>query len=253
MKLFKSLFAAEMQVRLHDFFNVFFALIFPVMMLFLFGTIFEGGVYPNGSPMVDASVPAYCAMIMGVTGLMDLPLTLAHNYSSGIYKHFDATPAGKERVMLAELASEFVLTLLGIGILILCGTAFFDLHIHGTAVAVLGSIVLGASSTFATGFLFAAITKNPRITQLLSFVTYFVSIFLSGATLPSFLFPGPVRRLADCLPMTYTVDLLQKAFAGASAASCVQDALVLTTVGSVCAVLAFFLYRRRDWALSQTS
>ena len=44
---------------------------------------------------MDVSVPAYSAMIIGVTGLMAFPLTLAGYKESRIYKRFDATPAGR--------------------------------------------------------------------------------------------------------------------------------------------------------------
>lgn len=64
----------KMQLRLftRDFFSFFFALVFPVLMLFLFGGIFENTPIYDGADvkMMDMSVPAYSVMVMGVTGLM---------------------------------------------------------------------------------------------------------------------------------------------------------------------------------------
>lgn len=61
------------------FFSFFFALVFPVLMLLLFGSIYGNTPIYDGADVgtMDISVPAYAVMIMGVTGLMSFPLTLS--------------------------------------------------------------------------------------------------------------------------------------------------------------------------------
>lgn len=79
MKRFAIVFKTEFILFLRDFFGVFFALAFPVLMLLIFGGIYGNEpVYPGAATgIMDASVPAYSVMVMGVTGLMSFPLTLA--------------------------------------------------------------------------------------------------------------------------------------------------------------------------------
>lgn len=83
---------------MRDCFSCFFALAFPVLMLLLFGGIYGNTPIYDGAEirMMDISVPAYSAMVIGVTGLMSLPLTLSGYKERKIYKRFNATPVGKK-------------------------------------------------------------------------------------------------------------------------------------------------------------
>lgn len=79
MKRFAVIFKMELRLFMRDFFSFFFTLVFPVLMLLLFGGIFGNTPIYEGADvrMMDVSVPAYTVMVMGVTGLMSLPLTLS--------------------------------------------------------------------------------------------------------------------------------------------------------------------------------
>ena len=94
MEPFLTICQVEFVVFNPDFFGFFFTLVFPTMMLVLFGSIYGNNpIYPGAEVgMIDVSVPAYCVMVIGVTGLMSLPLTLAEYKEKKIYKRFDATP-----------------------------------------------------------------------------------------------------------------------------------------------------------------
>ena len=63
----------ESKLFLREPVGAFFTLIFPLMMLFLFGSIYgnEPSAFFNGYGQVDISVPAYTAMIIATTGLWD--------------------------------------------------------------------------------------------------------------------------------------------------------------------------------------
>ena len=98
MKKFAVICNIEFRLFVRDFFCFFFALVFPVLMLLLFGGIFGNAPIYEGADMgmMDATVPAYAVMVIGVTGLMSLPLTLSGYKEKKIYKRFDATPARSE-------------------------------------------------------------------------------------------------------------------------------------------------------------
>lgn len=98
MKRFMTIFEIELRLFTRDFFGFFFTLVFPVLMLLLFGGIYGNTPIYEGADlrMMDVSVPAYSVMVIGVTGLMSLPLTLAGYKEKKIYKRFDASPVGKK-------------------------------------------------------------------------------------------------------------------------------------------------------------
>ena len=103
MNCFTALFKMEMRLFTRDFFGFFFALVFPVMMVLLFGGIYGNEPVYGGFGMMDITVPAYATMVTGVTGIMSLPITLAGYKERKIYKRFDASPAGKKNVIAAQV------------------------------------------------------------------------------------------------------------------------------------------------------
>lgn len=249
MKKFAVICKIEFVLFLRDFFGFFFTLVFPVMMLVLFGSIYGNEpLYPGaGAGAMDISVPAYSVMVIGVTGLMAFPLTLSECKEKKIYKRYDASPVGKKNIMLAQIAVNIVMTLIGISLLLIAGRILYQVEIQGSFVTVCTAVVLSVAAMFSMGFLFTAVGKDAKITNLLCYVFYFVMLFLSGATIPDMLFPDSVKKAAGFLPMTYAVDLMQGVFAGGNLGEYKKELGVLGAVTAVFIVVGAGLYKRKDW------
>jgi len=224
MKGFATICKIELRLFTRDFFSFFFALVFPVLMLFLFGGIYGNTPIYEGADvkMMDVSVPAYSVMVIGVVGLMSLPLTLSGYKEKRIYKRFDATPVGKKSIIAAQVFINFMMTLIGILILLIAGTFFYHIQIKGDFLSICAGV-------------------------LFSIATYFIMLFLSGATMPDMLFPDTIKRISGFLPMTYAVDLMQGVFAGDSLSLHGKELLILGLVAAVGSVIGAILYRRKDW------
>lgn len=239
----------EFLLLVRNFFGFFFGLIFPLMMLVLFGTIFGNNpIAPDsGLRMMDLSIPGYSVMVMGVAGLMSFPLTLAECKEKKIYKRFDATPVGKKHIILAQITVNLLLTVLGIAILLIAGRFLYQVQMKGSVLAIGMAGLLSIAAMFSMGFLFTAVGKDAKITHLLCYLFYFIMLFLSGATMPAMLFPESVRKLSKLLPMTYAVDLMQGVFAGDSLVMHGRELLVLGVLTVAFFGLGALLYTRRDW------
>ncbi len=250
MKRFAIICKTEFLLFLRDFFGFFFTLVFPVLMLLLFGGIYGNApFYPGGEVgMMDISVPAYAVMVIGVTGLMAFPLTLAECREKKIYKRYDATPVGKRQIMTAQAAVNVIMTFIGIVILLIAGILLYHIQIKGSVPAVCVSFAVSILAMFSMGFLFTAIGRDAKITNLLCYLCYFVMLFLSGATIPDMLFPKTVKTIAGFLPMTHAVDLMQGIFAGDSLMQHGKELLILGIVTLVFSAAGAILYRRKDWA-----
>lgn len=241
----------KMQLRLftRDFFSFFFALVFPVFMLVLFGSIYGNTpIYPGAElKMMDVSVPAYSVMVMGVTGFMSLPLTLAGYKEKKIYKRFDATPVGKKSIMLAQILVNLIMTLIGIAVLFIAGILFYHVQVKGTFLSVCVGMLFSIAAMFSMGFLFTAVGRDLKSTQLLCYLCYFVMLFLSGATMPDLLFPDAVKTFSHFLPMTYAVDFMQGVCAGDGLGLHGKELLILGLLTIFCTVVGGILYGRKDW------
>lgn len=249
MKTFAALCKMELRLFTRDFFSFFFALVFPVLMLLLFGGIYGNTPIYNGADvkMMDISVPAYAVMITGVTGLMALPLTLAGYKEKKIYKRFDATPAGKKSVILAQVFANLIMTLLGISILLIFGKLLYNIQIKGDFPSICLGILFSIAAMFSMGFLFTAIGQDLKSTSLLCYLFYFIMLFLSGATMPDMLFPDTIKKLSALLPMTYAVDFMQGVFAGDSPGAHGKELLILGLLSVICIAAGCILYRKKDW------
>ncbi|MEH2943534.1 ABC transporter permease [Lachnospiraceae bacterium KK002] len=249
MKVFTVICKTELKLFLRDFFSFFFALVFPVLMLLLFGGIYGNAPVYEGTDtgMMDISVPAYAVMVTGVTGLMSLPLTLSGYREKKIYKRFDATPAGKKSIISAQIFISFLMTLAGIAILTAAGILLYQIQIKGSFLSVLTGLLFSIAAMFSMGFLFTAIGWDLKSTSLLCYLCYFIMLFLSGATMPDFMFPDTIKKISSFLPMTYAVDLMQGVFAGDNLSLHGKELSILGAVAVICTAIGAALYRRRDW------
>lgn len=249
MKKFLVICKIELLLFIRDFFSFFFALVFPILMLLLFGNIFGNTPIYNGSniKMMDISVPSYSVMVMGVTGLMSLPLTLAGYKEKKIYKRFDATPVGKKSIMFAQVAVNLIMTLIGISILLIVGKLLYHIQIKGSFLSICLGILFSMTAIFSMGFLFTAIGRDLKSTTLLCYLFYFVMLFLSGATMPDIMFTDSIKKISAFLPMTYAVDLMQGVFAGDNLNLHETELLILGLLAVTCTVIGAVLYRKKDW------
>lgn len=250
MKGFAVICKMELRLFMREFFSFFFTLVFPVLMLLIFGSIYGNTPIYDGSDvgMMDISVPAYSVMVIGVTGLMSLPLTLAGYKEKKIYKRFDATPVGKKSIMLAQVFVNLTMTLIGISILLIAGKLLYQIQIRGAFLSICVSMLFSIGAIFSMGFLFTAVGRDLKSTTLLCYLFYFIMLFLSGATMPDMMFPDTLKKISALLPMTHAVDLMQGVFAGDSLGLHGTELLILGSLTVVCTAAGAALYRKKDWA-----
>lgn len=250
MKGFAVICKMESRLFMREFFSFFFTLVFPVLMLLIFGSIYGNTSIYDGADvgMMDISVPAYSVMVIGVTGLMSLPLTLAGYKEKKIYKRFDATPVGKKSIMLAQVFVNLTMTLIGIAILLIAGKLLYQIQIRGAFLSICVSMLFSIGAIFSMGFLFTAVGRDLKSTTLLCYLFYFIMLFLSGATMPDMMFPDTLKKISALLPMTHAVDLMQGVFAGDSLGLHGTELLILGSLTVVCTAAGAVLYRKKDWA-----
>jgi len=201
----------EAKLYLREPVATFFTLAFPLMMLFLFGSIYGNEPTPffGGRGTVDVSVPAYMAMIIGTVGLLSITINVSTYRERGILRRYRATPLRPAAILAAQVAVNFVMTLLGALLLVVAAKLVYSLRFDGNALSVLGAFTLSTMSFFAAGFLLASLAPTARVANVLGMIIFYPNLFLSGATLPKEIFPDTVRLISRFVPLTYVVELLQ--------------------------------------------
>jgi ABC-2 type transport system permease protein len=201
----------EVKLYLREPMAAFFTLIFPLMMLFIFGSIYgnEPTSFFDGRGSVDVSVPAYMAMIIGTVGLISIAINVSMYREKGILRRYRATPLRPQTILIATVLVNFVATFLGTLLLIVAAKVVYNLRFEGNALAVLVSFILSCLSFFSLGFVIAGLAPTARVAQTVGMVIFYPMLFLSGAAIPQESMPETVRSVARFLPLTHVVNLLQ--------------------------------------------
>lgn len=235
----------EGKLFLRNYINVFFLLLFPSLILLLFGGMFgnEPAAIFGGYGTVDVSVPAYAGMIISVTGLMCLPLTLSEYREKKILKRFRATPLSPHYVIIAQIGVNLLMTVVGMLLLFITARIVFDLHFMGDFLPVVAVFLFSTLSIFSLGFLIAAVAPNMMAATAIAYLVYFPMLFLTGATIPIEMMPETMQKIAAVLPVTHVVKAMKAVWLGESIASVSNSLLLLAGITVVCYFLSFKLFR----------
>ena len=206
----------EAKLFLREPVGAFFTLVFPLMFLFLFGSISGNQPTPmfGGQRMIDTAIPTLTAMIIGTTGLMSTTITMATYRENGVLRRLRTTPVSPLVVMIAQVAVVFTMTSLGMLLLAIAGKLVFHVRFEGNAFSLLGGFTLGSLSFFGIGFILAGTMPTARTAQIVAMVLMYPMLILSGAAWPRELMPATVQKISAFVPLTYVVNLLRGLWIG---------------------------------------
>jgi len=206
----------EAKLFLREPMGAFFTLAFPLMMLFLFGSIYgnEPTAMFGGHGTIDVSIPAYTAMIIATSGLMSITITMAAYRENGVLRRLRTTPISPFIILAAQVIVIFTMTCLGMLLLIVAGKLVYHIRFEGNALSVLGGFVLSSLSFFTLGFVLAGLMPTARTAQVVGMVILYPMLFLSGAGFPRELLPDAIKKVSAFLPLTYVVNLLRGLWIG---------------------------------------
>lgn len=225
----------ELKLNFRNFLTVFFTMIFPVVMLLLFGSIYgnDPSDFYGGYGAVDMLAPGYINMIILVSGIMTLPMTLSQYRERKILKRFMATPIRPLDILLAQISVNLIMTLLSSIILIVTGIIVFDLHFFGNVFITMMVMLLIIIAVFNMGLFIAGFSKNAKTTVAIANVVYFVMLFLSGVTMPLEFMPEGVAKFAEFLPVKHGIELLRAAWLGKPMGDYIMEIIILVGVALV--------------------
>ena len=226
--------------------SAFFTLIFPLMMLFIYGTIFSNAPIPTPGGSQNAIgnlIPSFTAMSIGIVGLMPVTITLATYRENGILRRLRTTPIHPLVVMAAQILVVFTMTVLGVTLLVVAGMLIYHVQFIGNVWSILAGFVFAGLSFFGLGFILASTMPTARTAQIVGMVLLYPMLILSGAGWPRELMPGAMVKVASFLPLTYVVNLLRGLWIGESWGQHTADILVLVVMLIVGVFVSVRLFR----------
>lgn len=226
--------------------SAFFTLIFPLMMLLIYGTIFSNAPVPGSGSSQDVIgnlIPSFTAMSIGIVGLMPVTITLATYRENGVLRRLRTTPISPLVVMVAQVMVVFFMTVLGVILLVVAGMLFYHVQFAGNVLSVLAGFVFASLSFFGMGFILASTMPTARTAQIVGMVLMYPMLILSGAGWPRELMPGAMVKISSFLPLTYVVNLLRGLWIGETWGQHLLDVGVLVAMLVVGVLVSVKLFK----------
>lgn len=218
MRALKKLVIVQTKLYLREPIGVFFSLLFAPLLLILMGFIFGNDPVPmfGGRGQLDVNVPAYAAIVIGVVGLMTLPIETSSRREAGVLRRFRATPLRPIIYMAGDVLVYFMMTVLGILLLFLLGRTVYKVQFDGSLFILTTGICLSAGAFLALGYVLSSFAPSTRVVTVVGNVLFVLMMILSGTTLPLEMMPTAVLQVSRFVPLTHVVTLLRGLWFGES-------------------------------------
>jgi ABC-2 type transport system permease protein len=221
MSRVRKLVWVEAKLFARDPLTLVFTLAFPLIMLFVLAEVFgnstddrEGEVVWRGIGAIDFYVPAYVALVAAAIGLVSLPVHVASYREHGIFRRFHASGLPVRSLLAAEVAVAVGLSVIGAGLVLAASAAAYRNEEPQAPLRAAAAFLLVTVTYASIGILLGAVLPNARAAQGAGAVLFFVTMLLSGAGPPPEVLTGPLRAVADLLPLTHGVRIIQDPWLG---------------------------------------
>ena len=194
--------------------SVVFTLFFPVLLLFIFGSVFKNNI-GSGVTFSQYFVAGMIASGLINTGFQQLAINIPMERDNGGLKRLRGTPMSPIAFFIGKAILVFVSMIAQVAMLLLFGTLFFHLHLPHSAALWLRFtwlVVLGSASSTVLGIALSGIIKTgrgaPAVVSPFVIVLQFVSgVFFVFSDLPSWM-----QHFASLFPLKWLTQGMRSVF-----------------------------------------
>ncbi|HWO81037.1 ABC transporter permease [Gaiella sp.] len=187
-----------------------FVFIFPPMLFLLLGAVYDGTI--DGVPAADRLLVGMIGYGCANTAFGGLAITMVIRREGGILKRLRATPLPAATYLAAVLVSTLFVFVLQMLVTVLLGIFLYDARGAESWPAVIPVVLLGGVAFAGLGFGAASLIRSAEGSSAVINLVILPMAFLSGSFGPTRSYPEVLQKIADVLPLTYLIDLLQAAY-----------------------------------------
>jgi ABC-2 type transport system permease protein len=178
------------------------------VLLFLLLSVVYDGQY-RGRPRTDYLVPSLVTYGVANTAFGGLAIILVVRRELGILKRLRATPLPAPIYLAATLCSILIVFTLQAAAIMALGRVLYGWHLPSEWPSLFAAFLLGAVCFAGMGFGAASLIRSAEGASAVVNVVILPMAFLSGGFGPTRDFPAFLQTIADVLPLTYLVDIVQ--------------------------------------------
>ena len=202
----------ELKLFLREPLTVLFAVVLPLMILFVMGGVFgntaDADVY-RGVGAMTYYLPAYVALVAASVGLISLPTHLASNRELGVLKRYRASSIPAYVVVGSQVGVTFIISMISALILVAVAVPVYDLPAPSSYPMVIAGFALVALAFSALGVLLGAVLPSSRAAQALGVMLWFLMLMVGGAGPPPEVLTGAMGTVGDFTPLRHAIRAMQ--------------------------------------------
>ncbi|GIU96078.1 MAG: hypothetical protein KatS3mg012_2535 [Gaiellaceae bacterium] len=184
-----------------------FVFVFPLLLYALLGTVYSGDI--DGVPAEDVLLAGLLGYGAANTALGGLAITLVVRREAGVLKRLRSTPLPPGTYLAAVLVSTLLVFVLQSAALLALGRFAFGASAPANWLGFAGAIVLGVACFAGLGVGAASLIRSAEGVSAVVNVIILPMAFLSGSFGPTRDLPALLHELADVLPLTYFLEVVE--------------------------------------------
>lgn len=216
----------------------------PVVMFIFLGRTFGASV-PGaaGTAQAPFSVPILSAVLIAINAVTSLVAIISIYREGGILKRLRATPLSPVTILSAHVIVKLAFTVVSLALLVVAGRRMFPGIMAVPLASFAAALLLSTLSILSMGFVVASLVPTARFAQPISAAVFYPMLAFSGLFFPVARFPPWMRLVADALPTTHAVSLMQSVWSGTGWHGHWPDAAALVIIGWISVAVATKVFR----------
>jgi ABC-2 type transport system permease protein len=221
--------------------SVVFTLFFPVILLFIFGTVFKDTIAP-GVTFSQYFVAGMIASGLVNTGFQQLAITIPMERDDGTLKRLRGTPMSVSSYFIGKALLVTFLMIIQTAMLLFFGSVVFDLNLPSDLMLwwnFTWLVLLGSACSTILGIAFSVVPKSGRsasavVSPIVIILQFFSGVFFVFTSLPSFM-----QQLAAIFPLKWLTQGMRSVFLPEEFAT--QEVAGSWELGKIAIVLSIWL------------
>src|SRR6266481_5896453 len=239
MKQYLAIIGMDIKLALRLRAVIFFNYLFPLIFFFTFATILRG----DSGAMTFVVTMSVTLGVLG-SGSFGAGIRAIQERELGILRRYKVTPITPAPLLVASMVTAWFVFIPYILVVLSISHFYYHLPWPSNWGSLLLFITLGLIAFRALGMVIASTANSMQEGQILIQLCYFPMIFLSGATIPTEVFPPILQTISKFVPSTYLVQGIKSMLAcGQNLQDMWSYVLILVVAAAVGLTVGMKLFR----------
>ncbi|MDX8365244.1 ABC transporter permease [Cytobacillus sp. IB215665] len=246
MNTVNALFQLEVKKLLRTWIILGFGVIAPILFLVMQTGISNKTLELYGLEIapIDYTFPMFAFLSVVVLAIGNVGIGFSYMRSIYFFRRLRLASVKSTQFIFANFLVQLLCAIFTIILLVVVSTTGYSLSLEGKSFVTFGFLLLlSFVMCYFIGVFIGNLTTDPKTSQTLSMIVYFVIIFLGGVTFPFEALPDFMQKISYMLPTTHAVRILQISWNGGDIwQSYHMEFVFVTTIIAGILSIRFFKY-----------